>query len=99
MTNNAICVYDFTASKDKTDFEVLKNLLITHCKKWVFQLEKGEETGYEHYQGRFSLKIKKRLNECIKLFGGLPWKLSATSSENSDNDFYVTKEDARIVGS
>jgi len=55
-----ICVWDFTISVDKVDnLEVLKDKLKIHCKKWIFQQEKGI-SGYEHYQGRVSLKVKAR---------------------------------------
>ena len=33
-------------------------ILQTYTKQWVFQLEKGEENGYLHFQGRLSLKEK-----------------------------------------
>lgn len=93
---NAICNYDFTASKQHWDETKIKVVLKEHCKAWCFQEEKGE-SGYEHYQGRFSLKVKKRLNECIKLLN-TNWNLSPTSNTNKDNDFYVSKEETRISG-
>lgn len=92
---NAVCTYDFTA-KGESNLGEVKNLLSLHAKKWVFQLEEGE-SGYKHYQGRLSLKVKKRLNEIIKLFN-TNWHFSITSSDNRDNDFYVTKSDTRIDG-
>lgn len=73
----------------------IKDLLIEHCKKWVFQLESGKD-GYQHYQGRLSMKIKCRINGVIKKFPG--WHISTTSTKNKDNDFYVTKSDSRLSG-
>lgn len=96
MTTNACCVYDFTIGADFTDQIALKKILNKNCKKWTFQLEEGE-TGYVHYQGRFSLKVKKRLTTAVKLFPK-EIHLSVTSKENSNNDYYVSKEETRISG-
>lgn len=96
MTTNAVCVYDFTLNENAITFDDLKTILKTNCKKWCFQVEEGA-TGYIHYQGRFSLKVKKRLSTCKKLFPN-EIHLSPTSAENSGNDFYVTKEETRIDG-
>uniref|UniRef100_UPI004047DAAD hypothetical protein n=1 Tax=Polynucleobacter sp. TaxID=2029855 RepID=UPI004047DAAD len=92
--NNAVCCYDFTYHDiDKTAKDIIL-LLNLHCKKWCFQKEKGEETGKEHWQGRFSLKIKKRRNNIPMNLG----HYSPTSTVNKDNDFYVCKEETRIEG-
>lgn len=96
--DNAICVWDFTISCEKSNENKIREILTTHCKKWCFQKEVGEESGFEHFQGRCSLKVKKRLNGVIKLFGDTKAHLSPTSSENSDNMFYVTKEETRVAG-
>lgn len=90
---NPCCVYDFTLPY-KYRIESVKNWLNKISKKWCFQLERGE-SGYYHYQGRFSLKVKSRLNNVYN-----PGKahLSITSNENSGNDFYVTKIETRIKG-
>ncbi len=94
MTNHAICVWDFTIAKNKVNsVEELKQALKLNCKKWVFQEEKGA-SGYEHYQGRVSLKVKCRKGPAL----GYSEHWSPTSSENEDNDFYCTKEDTRIAG-
>ena len=60
-----ICVYDFTVPD--MDLMQLKETLKKHCKKWAFQKEKGS-TGYIHYQGRLSLKLKKRLKNVLEIF-------------------------------
>ena len=67
-----------------------------HCKKWTFQLERGEKTGKLHFQGRFSLKSKTRLTGLVKLLPKAHF--SVTSNENRTNCFYVEKEDTRIKG-
>lgn len=92
------CVWDFTLSKDNFTEKELIGTLGTFCKKWCFQLEKGE-SDYEHYQGRFSLMEKKRLTGVKKMFAAYEkMHFSPTSTENRDNTFYVTKEDTRIAG-
>ena len=93
MAKAAICVWDFTIPEDRVDVEDLRGLLEEHCKKFCFQLEEGE-SGYRHYQGRVSLKVKNRYGP--KLNCGEHW--SVTSNENRDNDFYVIKMDTRIGG-
>lgn len=96
MSQNACCVWDFTIGSDHVDLTNLKDTLKDIAKKWCFQLELGE-TGYEHYQGRFSLKVKNRLSGVKKIFFKEA-HLSITSNENRDNMFYVTKPDTRIAG-
>lgn len=92
-----ICVWDFTCPGEGTDREMLIAWLEEHTKKWAFQLERGE-TGYEHYQGRFSLKIKDRLIALKKYIFDERAHLSPTSTANRDNMFYVMKPDTRIDG-
>lgn len=91
-----VCVWDFTMPKNAIDLVGLKRWLCNNTKKWCFQEEKSE-TGYEHYQGRFSLKVKKRLTTLAKM---IPHKMhiSITSNENRDNTFYVTKDETRVNG-
>ena len=88
-----MCVWDFTIPAEKTNLDSLKDILKEHCKKFVFQLEEGE-SGYKHYQGRVSLKVKARKGPKLNLTEH--W--SITSGENKDNDFYVMKSDTRIGG-
>jgi hypothetical protein len=61
---------------------------------------KDEETGKLHYQGRLSLKCKKRevelINELKKHWQ--KFHISVTLKANRDNDFYVSKEEARVEG-
>lgn len=98
-TKNAICTYDFTCKAEGLTHEDIAKWLELHCKKWAFQKEKSD-SGYIHYQGRFSLKVKERLQTLIpKCQAALPGvHLSPTTAENANNDFYVTKEQTRIEG-
>lgn len=97
----SVCVFDFTLFDD-IPYEVIKVALAKICKKYTFQQEKGEETGTIHFQGRFSLKNKKRkcdvIRVCSKDLGWLKFHISITSKENRTNDFYVTKDETRIAG-
>lgn len=92
-TSNPVCVWDFTVSKEHTDLTKLTDLCKLHAKAWAFQLERGA-SGYEHFQGRVSLKVKSRMPKWSN--DKIHW--SATSGANRDNDFYVMKEDTRIMG-
>lgn len=94
--SNPVASYDFTIPAEKFDFENIKGKLKEIAKKWCFQKEKGEKTGYLHYQGRMSLKVKTREAQLRKELPG--WHLSVTSTENIKNDFYVTKKDTRVDG-
>jgi len=84
MTSNQITV------------DMVKEILKELCKKWAFQLEEGEVTKRKHYQGRMSLKIKKRQSALVTMLNDMNWKyvrLSPTSGPNRDNNFYVIKND------
>lgn len=98
MTENACCVWDFTIGERFASKDELLRLCKENGKKWSFQLEQGGESGYVHYQGRISLKIKKRRGEVSKLFGIKEAHWSATSKANVENDFYAVKEETRIQG-
>lgn len=93
MTTSAICTWDFTLKAEGLSHTDVLGKIEGIAKKWCFQKECGE-SGYVHYQGRVSLKLKTRKPETI--FTGIHW--SPTSTENRDNDFYTCKEDTRIDG-
>lgn len=94
MSKNALCSWDFSCGTKFIEFPILKDWLKENCKKWCFQEETGEETGYIHYQGRVSLKVKSRFPD--KPCKEISW--SPTSTENSDNDFYACKKATRTNG-
>jgi len=80
----------------------LADILEAHCANWVFQKEKGEKTGYVHFQIRARLKKQQYLPSIIK-----DWQLilpkchiSATSNgvHAARNFCYVMKEDTRVEG-
>lgn len=97
------CTWDFTQSCAKCSLEDVLSWLKSNTKKFSFQQEKGSETGYEHFQGRFSLKAKHRRSELDNMFDGNfhpmgKGALTPTSTENRTNMFYVTKAETRIAG-
>lgn len=97
MTTSPIYVFDFTAKAETNDKDSIINSLKQHCKHWVFQLEKGEKTGYLHFQGRCSFKLKRRNGNILKLKDA---HFSPTNTETvANNNFdYVMKEETRIDG-
>lgn len=98
-TKSPIFRYDFTLAKDyiKSEKEII-DVLDIYCKKYTFQLEKGKSTDYIHYQGRISLKTKRRKQELIGLLI-LPkqttWSPTQTKTKGFD---YCMKEDTRVLG-
>lgn len=82
----------------------LKTLFKGACKRWCFQLEQGEETGYRHFQCRISFGVAKRLSTavtwCNTHLGVGFGKISPTSNATlaAGDDFYVTKDETRIHG-
>ena len=94
LSTNAICVWDMTLPFESADLECLKNAFKMHCKSWAFQEEMGD-SGYHHWQCRFSLKVKSRHPRL-----GLPsgCRFSPTSEANKDNMFYVMDEETRVSG-
>lgn len=97
---NPLATWDVTIpAGNLNEFEIIEKLKGI-AKKWAFQLEKGEETGYSHWQIRMSLTSKKRKFKLISLLKEFWPKchVSPTSSENQKNMFYVMKEETRVRG-
>jgi len=90
---NACCVYDFTDNNFSELCEVLK-WCKTYCKKWSFVGECGTTSKKNHWQGRVSLKLKKRLTAITNPLG---FHFSITSKSNMDNTFYIEKGDTAIT--
>lgn len=84
----------------QVDFD-RKSWCKTWGKNWVFQLERGEETGKLHFQGIISLKTKRTKAECLKVMSDLPEYFEPVANKNlaaGSPAFYVTKEDTRVEG-
>ena len=102
MEEHACAVFDFRMNQEYATQAEIVEQCVKLGKKWCFQLEKGEQTGYMHWQGRISLKNKHRLCELKKMWTitPLPNYLKPTSKETvvTGNFFYVQKEDTRVDG-
>jgi len=93
-------VWDFRANVDLYTVDELLAFMRENTKKYSFQIEKGD-TGYVHYQGRFSLIKKRQKSSLMKLFddGKVPNYLEPTAKENHKQEFfYCLKKDTRIEG-
>nr|WAE42423.1 MAG: replication associated protein [Cressdnaviricota sp.] len=94
-------VYDLTIACSGVTKEKLISFFRKYSKKFCFQQEKGEKTGYDHFQCRMSLKEKRRLTNVVEILnqeGVIGGHLSPTSKENQTNCFYVCKDDTRVAG-
>lgn len=100
----AIVGFDITISVKESSEDYLKIIavLITVFKKWVFQREVGEKTGYDHWQVRGHL-WKPTTPECaVAKFAHLTWKgkwSPTTKGVHQGNNFnYMMKADTRVDG-
>jgi len=94
MSSQTPCAqYDFRANQDTMTKETIDQFLRLYCKKWTYQLEQGQDTGYIHWQGKFSLIKKKRNSELLPLFCAN--YLQPSASKTFD---YVMKQDTRLEG-
>jgi len=97
VRNNACICWDITYPERYTSKEKLDKFFEKNCKSWCYQLELGA-SGYLHFQGRFKLKVKKRLSEVSQLFENDKMHLSRTSRACQNDDFYVSKDETRMDG-
>lgn len=99
---NACAMYDFRISAEGLDSSAIIHQLKKFAKRFCFQKEKGDTTGYIHYQGRFSLIKKHRKCELLKMFDIIPAPNYLEPSVNETyyrgEMFYVMKEETRIEG-
>lgn len=83
------------------DYRGVAEALRTIAKHWCFQHEKGEETGYEHWQIRVSLIKKTRFSafsrEVMPLLPGC-WSPTTTEVHAGNQFNYVMKEQTRVAG-
>lgn len=96
LAKNPCADWDITIPEKATCLDFVINWMREWCKKWSFQLEKGNKEGYEHYQCRVSLKKKTRTPTALGLTLEAHW--TTTALVNRGNNFYVTKLDTRIDG-
>lgn len=81
--------------------EVEKELFKPYCKKWICQMEKGEEKGKYHMQMYFELHVKQR---CATLAGSVGHKLKGISIREASVaganaiQYYCAKDKTRVAG-
>lgn len=109
MSDNAISLLDFTLSCESNTYANVRAFCDAWCKQWVFQKEKSD-TGYEHWQLRFSAIKKRRIKDHIynwrtKKCGLVFSEKALTPTSNSVFEGaerkvfkYVLKEDTRVEG-
>lgn len=82
--------------------EQIKKWCIEHAKKWIFQKEKGETTGREHFQVKVSLKKRRSapmVKTTLREAGLSSAHYSPEMTENDDAGFeYCMKEETKIDG-
>jgi len=99
---NACAMFDFRSSAEGLDKDLIISTLRKIAKRYTFQLESGEASGYLHYQGRFSLIKKHRKSELMKMFGEMPvpnyLEPTVNATYYAGDLFYVSKEETRVEG-
>lgn len=102
MYMNAVAMWDFRINAEGIDSTIIIKQLKSIAKRYAFQLEQGAETGYLHFQGRFSLIKKHRKTELMKMFTLIPVPNYLEPSTNptyySGDMFYVMKDETRVGG-
>jgi len=74
----------------------IKTAMKVFGKRWVFQAERGEETGKVHLQGRISLIQVRRITEMQKVIPGAHWSIEGPDKLKAE--FYCMKEETRVAG-
>lgn len=99
--SKVLACWEMVISSTETTKEYLIKKFRSIAKHWAFQLERGELTGYEHYQCRVSLHKKTTMNHVINLMGVNAIRLLPTCNNqlNKSNLFdYVLKDQTRVDG-
>ena len=102
MSSQVAC-WDFTIFENHNEWGLDSGKLIAElkqwAKKWAFQLEKGEETGRLHFQGRMSLIKKLRRNELLsRCTFKANFRETCKKVHDGQNFNYVMKADTRVEG-
>ncbi|MBA7675972.1 hypothetical protein ES703_84211 [subsurface metagenome] len=98
--DNAIAMYDITIPEHMIERSQLAEQLQEVAKKWVFQLEQGEEKDYRHFQVRLSFHKRERFSELKRNGFPLPghWTPTSNPTHMKGDYFYAMKEQTRIDG-
>ncbi len=94
-------VYDLTIKSLNNTPEGITTAFKSIAKKWTFQEEEGETTGYRHYQARLNLQSKLRLGtlaSTLESLGITGVHITPTSNAGKQGFTYVMKDDTRIAG-
>jgi hypothetical protein len=83
--------------------EKITRVLEQHCSQWVFQLERGEQTGYVHFQGRMRLREKGYVPKVLRewpatVLPGVHLSVTTCRAFTTRNFDYVTKDETRVQG-
>jgi len=81
----------------KREAKSLWNTLNKWSKEFYFQLERGEEGGYLHYQGCLSLTVKERFATVKNILGRNDAHIEPCRNWNATK-LYCAKEETRIMG-
>lgn len=95
-SRNQLYNWIFVIPREECDASQLSQLLHSFpCKKFTYQLERSE-SGYEHWQGFFSLKTKEYFNTVKNMFPNTTHIEGAKNIFKADN--YSKKIETRIEG-
>lgn len=95
-------IFDITCPLDEyPDYRHLAEALRQIGKHWCFQHERGEESGYEHWQIRVSLHKRTRFDsfarDVMPLVSG-KWSLTSAPVAKGNQFDYVMKAQTRVAG-
>lgn len=101
--NSQLRMFDFRMGADDHDRYCISETLNLLGKRWCFQLEKGEESGYLHFQGRVSLRKKEYADAAKRLvLSHLPscryFRPTSNPIQRKGDFFYVLKIQTRVEG-
>lgn len=100
----ALVGFDITIScaKSTNNYKEVIGVIRQVFKKWVFQKEAGEETGYLHWQVRGHVWKATTLGCAVKKFGemtwGGRWSITCKTVHQGNNFNYMMKVDTRVEG-
>ena len=104
-TDSQCAVWDMNIPREgkfSTSFEDVVAFLRKYGKKWAFQGEKGQNSGYRHWQIKYSLHTKRCLSPLVDLLQSMKIypclkagnvMISPTSINGKEKFSYVMKED------
>jgi len=97
--DNQCRCWDITLKEDAIDKDGLIELLKEFCKKWVFQLEVGSQSGYRHWQIRISLDSKGERDPRWRISYPCHWSVTCKSNTLGNKFYsYCTKDFTREDG-